>query len=185
MSPLSGKNILLAIPKSQFDEEELFTLRSILQEAGARIVVLSKSGQEARGMCKTRFQPDGMIVDWNKQPGVSGKYHAVLVVGGKGSAKSLWDDPILPQILTDHYRAGSVIGAIGQSVVVLARASFPLGDAAAPEDETVVQEMQACGWTPGKDNVVRSGRIITARGAEAAPEFAQEVMHVLLEPNAE
>ena len=118
MSDLSRTNILIIIPKSQFCEQELNGVRTVLQQCGANVVVLSKSGQEARGMNKEKFQPDGMIVDWNKQIGVESKYHAVILVGGKGAKKSLWDDPIVPQILTDHYRFGSIIGAIGKPLLL-------------------------------------------------------------------
>ena len=106
MNRLEVKNILIIIPKSQFCEEELNGVLDPLKDAGFNIIVLSKNGQEARGTNKTKFQPDGILVDWDKQSGVSGKYDAVLVLGGKGSAKSLWDDPILPQMLTGDWRAG-------------------------------------------------------------------------------
>ena len=49
MSNLSKKNILIIIPKSQFCEQELNGVRTVLQQSGANVVVLSKSGQEARG----------------------------------------------------------------------------------------------------------------------------------------
>ncbi len=85
MSDLSRTNVLIIIPKSQFCGQELNGVRTILQQCGANVVVLSKSGQEARGMNKEKFQPDGMIVDWNKQIGVEGKYHAVILVGGRAT----------------------------------------------------------------------------------------------------
>ena len=67
MSDLSRTNVLIIIPKNQFCGQELNGVRTVLQQCGANVVVLSKSGQEARGMNKEKFQPDGMIVDWNKQ----------------------------------------------------------------------------------------------------------------------
>ena len=123
MNDLSRTNILIIIPKSQFCERELNGVRTVLQQRGANVVVLSKSGQEARGMNKEKFRPDGMIVDWNKQIGIEGKYHSVILVGGKGAKKSLWDDPIVHQILIDHYRFGRSSGALGSAIVVLVRAS--------------------------------------------------------------
>ena len=50
MSVLSGKNVLVTIPKSQYCGEELVGVRSVLEHEGARVVVLSRSGQEARGI---------------------------------------------------------------------------------------------------------------------------------------
>lgn len=133
-------------------------------------------------MNKTRFQPHGTIIDWNKQHGFLGKYDAVLLVGGKGAPKSLWDDPILPQILTDHFRAGKVVGAIGLSVVVLARASF-LRDRAVsgPNEERFKKELEAGSGYHTEEPVNASDRIITASGGEAANEFAEAVRAVLME----
>ena len=173
---LTSKNILIAIPKSQFQEQELFDTAEVLKSAGPRIFVLSKSGQEAVGMNKTRFVPDGMLVDWDKQPGISMKYDAVLVLGGKGAPKSLWNDNILPQILTDHFRAERVIGAIGLGVAVLARASLLSGEVAGPEDEKFLMELEAAGLTRSPSPVIQDGKIVTASGPEAASEFARAII---------
>lgn len=182
MGNLSEKIILMVIPKNQFAEDELFATRNYLEAEGARVVVLSPKGQEAVGMNKTRFQPQGMLIDWNKQAGIHKKYDAVLLVGGKGALKSLWSDPILPQILTDHYRAGRVVGALGLSVAVLARAYF-LNEkpASGPEDGVLIQELEAGGGYHSKDFVTCHERIITGRGGETAQEFAATVSRVLLE----
>ena len=157
----------------------MFDTLEVLKATGARILVLSKSGQEAVGMNKTRFMSDGVLVDWDKQEGYAGKYHAVLVMGGKGAPKSLWDDTILPQILTDHFRADRVIGAIGLGVAVLARASLLSYEAAGPKDESFLSELEKAGLTRANASVIQDGNIITASGAEAATEFAHTVISVL------
>lgn len=176
---LTSKNILIVIPKSQFQEQELFDTLEVLKAAGPRILVLSKSGQEAVGMNKTRFTPDGVLVDWDKQEGVSKKFDAVLVMGGKGAPKSLWNDDILPQILTDHFRAERVIGAIGLGVAVLARTSLLSYEAAGPEDEKFLSELEAAGLTHAHPSVVQDGKVITASGPEAATEFAHTIISAL------
>jgi protease I len=176
---LNSKNILIVIPKSQFQEQELFDTLEVLKAAGPRILVLSKSGQEAVGMNKTRFTPDGVLVDWDKQEGVSKKYDAVLVLGGKGAPKSLWNDDILPQILTDHFRAERVIGAIGLGVAVLARTSLLSYETAGPEDEKFLSELEAAGLTRAHSSVVQDGKVITASGPEAAKEFARTIISAL------
>ncbi|NIQ04010.1 MAG: hypothetical protein GWM98_29645, partial [Nitrospinaceae bacterium] len=149
------------MPKNQFQEKELFGLHTVLGKAGARLITLSPSGQEALGRNKTRYTPDGMMVDWDKQPGIMEKYHAVLVVGGKGAPKSLWNDPILPQILTDHYRAERVVGAIGLGVGVLARAALLFGETAGPEDDRLGKELDAAGVDRLEEPVLAQGNIIT------------------------
>ena len=176
---LQSKNILIVIPKSQFQEQELFDTLEVLKASGPRIIVLSKSGQEAVGMNKTRFTPDGMLVDWDKQQGVFGNYDAVLVMGGKGASKSLWNDTILPQILMDHFRAERVIGAIGLGVAVLARASLLSYEAAGPEDEKLLSELEEAGLKRANSPVVQDGKVISASGPEAATEFARTIVSAL------
>ena len=173
---LSGKNILIIIPKSQFCEQELNGVRTVLQQGGANVIVLSRSGQEARGSNKKKFQPDGMIVDWNKQPGIKGKYHAVIVIGGKGAKKSLWDDPIIPQILTDHYRFGSVIGAIGEALVVLLKASLVFGDVPLPRDESTREELEYFNAVCVDIPVIRGENLVLGQGADSVSDFSKSIV---------
>ena len=179
MSNLSGKYILIIIPKSQFCEQELNGVRNILQQNGANVVVLSKSGQDAWGMNKEKYKPDGMIVDWNRLVRVEGKYHAVIVIGGKGAKKSLWDDPIVPQILTDHYRSGRIIGAIGSALVVLIRASLVNGEIPLPRDEETRVELKnlnaVCIDTP----VTRIDNIILGQDADSVHHFSQKILDLM------
>ena len=179
MSNLSGKYILIIIPKSQFCEQELNGVRNILQQNGANVVVLSKSGQEALGVNKERFQPDGMIVDWNKHIGIENKYHAVILVGGKGAKKSLWDDPIVPQILTDHYRFGSVIGAMGAAIVVLVRASLVTGEVPMPEDDVTCKELESLNAVCVDVPVTRVENVVLGQGRNSVHQFSQKIIDLI------
>jgi putative intracellular protease/amidase len=173
---LLGKYILIIIPKSQFCEEELNGVRTSLQQSGAKVIVLSKSGQEARGLNKKKFQPDGMIVDWNKKIAVNKKYHAVILLGGKGAKKSLWDDPIIPQILTDHYRFGSVIGAIGEALVVLVRASLVTGEIPLPQDEDTCQELKSLNAVCVDTPVISYGNMVYGQSRDSVEKFSQTII---------
>ena len=130
-------------------------------------------------MNKTRFIPDGMLVDWDKQHGVTGKYDAVIVIGGKGAPKYLWGDTILPQILTDHFRANRVVAGIGLGVAVLVRASLLSDEAAGPEDEKFLAELDQAGLTYANNPVIQDGTVITGSGPKAAVAFAQAVLDTL------
>ena len=179
MGILPEKNVLIIIPKSQFCEKELNGVRTVLQQSGANVVVLSKSGQEAMGSNKGKFQPDGMIVDWNKQPGVKGKYHAVIVIGGKGAKKSLWDDPIVSQILTDHSRSRRIIGAIGSGLVVLVKASLVNGEIPLPRDEETRVELKNLNAVCIDAPVKRIDNIILGQGADSTHHFCQQILGLM------
>ena len=179
MGNLFGKHILIIMPKSQFCEQELNGVRSTLEQSGANVVVLSKSGQEARGVSNEKFQPNGMIVDWNKQIGISGKYHAIILVGGKGAKKSLWDDPIIPQILTDHYRFGSIIGAMGTAMVVLVRASLVKGEVPRPEDDITYKELINLNAVCVDLPVTSFENVVLGQGGNSVNQFSQEIIRLL------
>jgi putative intracellular protease/amidase len=173
------KNALIIIPKSQFCENELHGISFALKNRGVHIVVLSKSGQEARGMKGEKFQPDGMIVDWNKQEGVRGKYHAIILVGGKGAKKSLWDDPIIPQILTDHYRAGCVIGAMGSALVVLMAASLVTGEIPLPRDDDAQKKLESLNAVCIDIPVTSLETIVCGQGAGSVDEFSKVILGLM------
>ena len=179
MNTLLEKNVLIIIPKSQFCDKELYGLRSALKQRGVHVVILSKSGQKARGMSRENFQPDGMIIDWNKQPGVQGKYHAVVLIGGKGAKKSLWDDPIVPQILTDHYRAGSVIGAIGSAIIVLMRTSLVTGEIPLPQEVDARKELESLRAVCVDIPVTSLGSVVVGQGADSIDEFSQTILNLI------
>ena len=130
-------------------------------------------------MNKTRFLPDGMLVDWDKQPGISGKYDAVIVLGGKGAPKSLWNDDILPQILTDHFRSGRIIGGLGLGVGALARASLLTGEASGPKDAALAAELERAGVSLSSETVTCWEQVITGAGGETAEAFADAVTNAL------
>ena len=179
MGNLSGKNILIIIPKSQFCEQELNGVRTLLQQGGANVVVLSKSGQEALGVNKEKIQPDGMIVDWNKKIKVESKYHAVILIGGKGAKKSLWDDPIVPQILADHYRFGSIIGAMGAAIVVLVRASLVTGEVPIPEDDVAFKELENHNSVCVDVPVICAENLVLGRGGNSVHQFSQTIIGLI------
>ena len=179
MGNLFGKHILIIMPKSQFCEQELNGVRSTLEQSGANVVVLSKSGQEARSVNNEKFQPNGMIVDWNKQIGISGKYHAIILVGGKGAKKSLWDDPIIPQILTDHYRFGSIIGAMGTAIVVLVRAYLVKGEVPKPDDYDTYKELEKLNVVFVDAPIKKFEKVILGKGGNSVDQFSRTIVALL------
>ena len=174
-----NKSALIIIPKSQFCEEELYGIRSALESKQVRVVVLSKSGKEAIGMKKDKFQPDGMVVDWNRQPGIQGKYNIVIVVGGKGARKSLWDDPIIPQILTDHHRSGSIIGAMGSALVVLVKAALVTGEIPIPKDADSLKELEILNAVCVDMPVTHFNNVVLGRCADSVENFSEQIFHLI------
>lgn len=176
---VSAPNILVVIPRNQFAEDELFPLKKKFDEAGYRVRVLSRTGKEALGMNKTRLQPDGMLADWNKLEGVTGKYDAVIVTGGKGAPKTLWTDDLLPQLLTDHVRAGKIVAGIGLGVGSLAQANVLIGEASAEDHPELLQVLDDATIAASGEPVTVTENVITASGPDAASLLADAILSAL------
>jgi protease I len=176
-----GENLfLLVIPQNRFCEQQLFDLKKVLEEGPGECRVLSKSGKETKSDCKSLFQPDGMLVDWNRFLQGKKKYDAVIIIGGKGAKSSIWEDPILPQILTDHFRAGKILGAFGLSVIALARAGLVSRcEVSAPNEEACLKELDDAGAFPEEKNLVVVDRIITSNDSSAGKIFGETILELL------
>ena len=173
-------HFLLVVPQNRFCEQELYDLKEILDQDPGKCVVLSKSGKEAKGENKTILQPDGMLVDWNRHLMGKQKYDAVIVIGGKGSRRDIWEDPILPQILTDHFRASKILGAFDLSVVALARAGLLTScEVSAPKDEKCLKELEAVGAFPEEKALVVVNRVITSNDAGSGKAFGEIILKLL------
>ena len=173
---------LLVIPQKRFCEQQLFDLKKILERASGKCLILSKSGKKVKGEGKTLVEPDGMLVDWNRYLQGKQKYDAVVVIGGKGSKSTVWNDTILPQILTDHFRAGKILGAFGLSVVALARAGLVSRCAvSAINDEACLNELKNVGAFPEEKNLVAIDRIITSNSSNSGEQFGVKILELLEE----
>ncbi len=175
-----SKIILLVIPQNRFCDQQLLDLKAVFEEIPLKTVILSKSGKEAVGEMKTRLIPDGILADWDKRYLPNKKYDAVVVVGGKGAKNSIWNDPILPQILTDHFRAGKVVGALGLSVVSLARAGLlTRQEASAPAHEGCIRELEDAGVVAVEEPLIFSNQIVTAGEDSGGKIFGKKILELL------
>jgi putative intracellular protease/amidase len=172
--------ILLVIPQNRFCDMQLAELKSCFDEVFLKTIILSRSGNEAVGEENTRVIPDGILVDWDKKFLQKKNYDAVIVVGGKGAKNSIWNDPILPQILTDHFRAGKIVGALGLSVVSLARSGLlARRDASAPNHDTCIRELEEAGAFVVEDPLTSTDNIVTAGNNSSGKLFGKEILRLL------
>ena len=176
--------ILIVIPQNRFCEQQLFDIKSVFDEVSLKSVVLSKTGKEAVGEGKTKLTPDGILVDWDKKFVQNKYYDAVLVVGGKGSRNSIWNDPVLPQILTDHFRAGKVVGAMGLSVIALLRAGLlSRQEVSVSAGEKYVEELEEAEVYISEEPLTFNEQIVTAAGWAHGKPFGEKVLELLEFPS--
>lgn len=169
------KRVLIVIAQESFRDEELFHPKEVLEARGAKVVVASATTHEATGMLGARVKPNLALVEARATD-----YDAVLVAGGMGAPKHLWNEPTLVRLLQGAHAAGRVVGGICLSGVLPAQAGLLAGQRATawwtPESG---EELRKHGAEYVKAPVVVSGRVVTAEGPDAATRFGEEVANLL------
>ena len=171
---LEGKRVLMVVAPEGYKEEELSVPSSIFKDSGAEVVVASTRTGIARGMSGGEVAVNLSVGDVNISD-----YDAIVIVGGVGSMKYLWDDSDLRDMVRAACDNHKTVAAICLSPVVLARAGI-LRDKECTAFVTAKKELIKNGGMYRDAGVVVSGNIVTAKGPEYAREFAMAVSDVML-----
>lgn len=190
MGRLTGKNILIIIPKDYYNEDEFEIIHEKLQQEDATIKIASSKLKEAVGMKTGRVMPDLLIVDsvegiigdsyvalsMKGTRQIKGVFHGTVVIGGKGAIKYLWKDKILAMLLSDRYRSNMVVAAIGLGVPALAAAGLVEGmDVTVESNPKAIEALEEARAIIHEDeDVVVGNRLLTAQGPESAEKFTEE-----------
>ena len=193
MGRLSGKNILMIMPKDYYDEEELEVPYEIFKSEDANIIVASGKMKEAVGMKTGRRMPDRLIVD--SMEGITGDsyvtggtgtrqikavFQGVVVVGGSGARNYLWKDKITRLLLVDRYKSEFVVAAIGQGIGCLAEACL-VENMEVPVEESKAKKPFLKILEEGKailsnEDMITYERIVMGKDSSVAEAFAQAVV---------
>ena len=193
MGRLSGKNILIIIPKDYYDEEELEIPYECFKSEDANIIVASAKMKEAVGMKTGRRMPDRLIVDCME--GITGDsyvtggtgtrqikavFQGVVVLGGTGARIHLWEDKIVRLLITDRYKSEFVVAAIGQGIGCLAEANL-VEALEVPVDENTAKKPFLKILDKGKallsdEDLIIHERLVMGKDNSIAEAFAQAVI---------
>ena len=193
MERLSGKNILIIIPKDYYNEEELEIPYELFKSEDANIIVASAKMKEAVGMKTGRRMPDRLIVDCME--GITGDsyvtggtgtrqikavFQGVVVVGGSGARIYLWEDKIVRLLITDRYKSEFVVAAIGQGIGCLAEANL-VESLAVPVNENIAKKPFLKILEKGKallsdEDLIIHERLVMGKDGSIAEAFAQAVI---------
>ncbi len=193
MGRLSGKNILIIIPKDYYDEEELEIPYELFKNEDANIIVASSKMKEAVGMKTGRRMPDRLIVD--SMEGIIGDtyvtggtgtrqikavFQGVVVVGGSGARNYLWEDKIVRLLITDRYKSEFVVAAIGQGIGCLAEANL-VEALEVPVNENIAKKPFLKILEKGKallsdEDLIIHERLVMGKDSSVAEAFAQAVI---------
>ncbi len=170
-----GKKILLVIAQEQFRDEECFIPEQLFEAAGVKVTVAAESTKTAKGMLGGTIKPDITISEARIDD-----YDAIVISGGSGSRKYLWDNKSLHELVKEADARKKVVSALCISPVVLARAGV-LKDKESTvfKSPDAVHELKEHGAIYLDNNVVVSGRVVTGRDPESAEAFGKAVLEAL------
>lgn len=169
---MQKSKILMVLAPQNFRDEEYQKPRRILEEAGGEITVASEGVTEARGMFGAKA-----TVDKDLSQVVVDDYDVVVFIGGVG-ASVYFNDQTALNLAKAAYDSGKVVGAICIAPSILANSGILSGKrATAFSSES--GNLAAKGAQYTGEAVTVDGKIITARGPEAAEEFGRKLVEIL------
>jgi len=169
---ISGKKVLMVLAPKDFRDEEYQEPRTVLEEVGAQVMVASKGVTTATGKLGATVAVDQDLAKVKVED-----YDAIIFVGGPGSSV-YFDDQEALALAKKAYDEGKVVGAICIAPSILANAGILEGKQATAFPTELVNLKRKGATYTGK-GVTVDGKIITARGPEAASEFGQKLVEVL------
>jgi len=172
--PLLGKKIVFVIAPDKFRDEELFETKERLEKMGAKTRVVSTTTKTINGMLGEKVKPDGLLGSVNPD-----SFDAIVFVGGVG-VTALWDNEEAQALAKKFYNKKKIVAAICLAPVILANAGL-LDGVKATVFRSAKKKLMAKGAEYVNKKVVRSGRIITANGPSAIPEFVAKIREALME----
>jgi len=176
-APLAGVKVAMIIAAKDFRDEELLKPKEILEAQGVKVVLVSTTKEEVRGMLGTKVKPDLLLSELKVDD-----YAAIVFVGGVG-ASQYWDDPLAHKICREALEQGKILGAICIAPVTLANSGVLLGRKATVFP-TEAERLKGKGAIYTGAKVEWDGNLITASGPEAAEDFGKALLQALQDKGA-
>ena len=168
----TGKKAVMLIAHENFQDDEFFRPKEVLEKNGVTVTVASSALTEATGMNGGKFTPDILL------GGVkTADYDAVIFIGGSGAVQYL-DDPQAHKLAQEAVDEGKIVGAICIAPRILANAGVLKGKRSTVYP-TEGDKLKAAGVNYTARPVEKDGKIITADGPDSAKQFGDEIVTAL------
>ena len=112
--PIARKRVLMIIAPEDFNDHELLEPKAILEEEGMKVMVGSTLTGACKGMSGTQVTSEISVAQVDPA-----EYDGVIVVGGSGAQRFLWNDQVVLDLVRSFHQRGKMVAAIGRGRHVL------------------------------------------------------------------
>lgn len=170
------KKVLLIIPPTKFNEDELFKPQAVLEAADIEVTVASTTvatiDGDYGGSAEAAVCYETVAVN---------AFDCVAIIGGTGTIEHLWDDEHLLKFVRDAYVSQKLVAGICAGAVVIAQTGLLAGRKGTcyPVD-IMIHQLMAHEVVYQEAPVVPYKDIITADGPDGAEAFGKAIAAALL-----
>ncbi|MBD3272947.1 hypothetical protein GF385_01180 [Candidatus Dependentiae bacterium] len=177
-----SKNILFILMPKDYRDEEFYEPYNILKQKGYQIDVAGLEPGTSKGANGHEFNPNLNINEMQNED--FKKYDALVIPGGPGSPKYLWNNQKVLDIIKLFHDNNKVVAAICYAVIPVVKSGI-LRDKKAtvyPTDEAkeILQKNNVTFLHDGTVTLEKE-KIITSQGPAFAKDFGEQVSILLQE----
>lgn len=169
-----SKKIAMVIAFKNFQDEEYFVPKEILENTGIEIKTISTQKGLAVGAYGGETNIDILLTEVNLND-----FDAMVFIGGSGALEEL-DNEDSYQIVRETVSQNKILAAICISPVILAKAGVLKGKRAtvwsSMLDREPIKTLQDYEAIYHDSSIVVNGNIITANGPAVAKEFGEKII---------
>ena len=169
-----SKKAVIVIAQNNFHDTEFFVPKAVLDQRKIVTRVASLTKNPALGKLGATVVPDLTLEEIKPD-----NFDALIFVGGRGSAEYFENEKAL-KLIKDFQKADKILGAICLAPSILANAGALIGKtvtATSSQEENLKNKGAEYTGMP----VEVDGKIVTAKGPEAAQEFGEKLAYLLEE----
>ena len=175
---LDGKRVAI-VATDGFEEVELTGPKQALEEAGARVEVISPKGGEIQGV---RHMEKGQSVKVDRELSQSkpDEYDALMLPGGLANPDALRQDETVLAFVRHFFEAAKPVAAICHGPQILISADLVRGRTMTSW-EAVQKDLQNAGATVRNEPVVVDKGLVTSRKPDDIPQFNAKMIEEFAE----
>jgi len=171
------KKAALIITFNNFQDQEYFLTKQVLESGGVEVLTFSEQSGVARGSYGGEVKVDGIFEDLDIF-----EYDAVVFIGGGGASEFI-ENSVCHKICRNAVGKNKVLSGICIAPAILAKSGVLKGKKAtvwtSPMDKSAIKILKEGGAYYTNTDVETDGRIITADGPQSAEKFGKAILNLI------